>query len=102
MLTFLAAPLATLVLRSLRVGDGWGLGHYRDLATTGAGGALLVPASTALANSWRVAVDATLLALLLGGLVAAVVSRRPRAARPAARRSRCSTPSSCCRSASPR
>ena len=79
-LAFLAAPLATLVLRSLRVGDGWGLGHYRDLATTGAGGALLVPASTALANSWRVAVDATLLALLLGGLVSAVVSRLPRAA----------------------
>jgi thiamine transport system permease protein len=78
-LAFLAAPLATLVLRSLRVGDGWGLGHYRDLATTGAGGALLVPASTALANSWRVAVDATLLALVLGGLVSAVVSRRPRA-----------------------
>jgi len=78
-LAFLAAPLATLVLRSLRVGDGWGLGHYRDLATTGAGGALLVPASTALANSWRVAVDATLLALMLGGLVSAVVSRRPRA-----------------------
>jgi thiamine transport system permease protein len=78
-LAFLAAPLATLVLRSLRVGDGWGLGHYRDLATTGAGGALLVPASTALANSWRVAVDATLLALLLGGLVSAVVSRLPRA-----------------------
>ena len=78
-LAFMAAPLATLVLRSLRVGVGWGLGHYRDLATTGAGGALLVPASTALANSWRVAVDATLLALLLGGLVSAVVSRRPRA-----------------------
>ena len=49
-----------------------------DLATTGAGGALLVPASTALANSWRVAVDATLLALLLGVLVSAAVSRRPR------------------------
>jgi thiamine transport system permease protein len=78
-LAFLATPLATLVLRSLRVGDGWGLGHYRDLATTGAGGALLVPASTALANSWRVAVDATLLALVLGGLVSAAVSRRPRA-----------------------
>ena len=77
-LAFVAAPLVTLVLRSLRVGDGWGLGHYEDLATTGAGGALLVPASTALANSWRVAVDATLLALLLGVLVSAAVSRRPR------------------------
>jgi thiamine transport system permease protein len=78
-LAFVAAPLVTLVARSLRVGDGWGVDHYRDLATTGEGGALLVPASTALANSWRVAVDATLLAMLLGVLVAVVVSRRPRA-----------------------
>lgn len=76
-LAFVAAPLLTLVLRSLQVGDGWGLGHYRDLATTGEGGALLVPVSTALANSWRVAVDATGLAMLLGVLVALVVSRRP-------------------------
>jgi len=51
-LAFLAAPLATLVLRSLRVGHGWGLGHYRDLATTGAGGALLVPASPGREISW--------------------------------------------------
>jgi thiamine transport system permease protein len=78
-LLFVAAPLATLVLRSLHVGNGWGLGHYRDLFTTGEGGALLVPVTTALANSWRVAVDATLLATLLGVLVAVVVSRRPRA-----------------------
>jgi thiamine transport system permease protein len=77
-LAFVAAPLATLVLRSLRVGDHWGLGHYRDLFTTG-DGTLLVPVTTALANSWRVAVDATLLAMLLGVLVAVVVSRRPRA-----------------------
>ncbi len=76
-LAFVAAPLLTLVTRSLQVGDGWGLGHYRDLVTRGEGGALLVPVSTALANSWRVAVDATLLAVLLGVLVAVVVSRRP-------------------------
>jgi thiamine transport system permease protein len=77
-LALLVAPMLTLVLRSLRVGDRWGLGHYRDLAHTGEG-ALLVPVSTALANSWRVAVDATLLAVVLGALVAVVVSRRPRA-----------------------
>jgi thiamine transport system permease protein len=77
-LGLVAAPLLTLVVRSLRVGDAWGLDHYRDLATTGAGGALLVPVSEALANSWRVAVDATLLAMLLGVLVAVVVSRRPK------------------------
>ena len=34
-LLFVAAPLATLVLRSLRVDGRWGLGHYRDLVTTG-------------------------------------------------------------------
>ncbi|QWZ07260.1 iron ABC transporter permease [Nocardioides panacis] len=82
-LGFVAAPLLTLLLRSLRVGDTWGLGHYRDLAGTGGGAgqgtALLVPASTALASSWRVAVDATLLAMLLGVLVSLAVSRRPRA-----------------------
>jgi thiamine transport system permease protein len=77
-LAFVAAPLLTLVLRSLRVRDTWGLGHYRDLTGRGEGGALLVPVSTALANSWRVAVDATLLAMVLGVLVAAAVSRRPR------------------------
>ncbi len=78
-LGFVAAPLLTLTVRSLRVGDAWSLQSYRDLATTGAGGALLVPASEALANSWRVAVDATLLAVVLGLLVAVVVSRRARA-----------------------
>jgi thiamine transport system permease protein len=77
-LAFVAAPLVTLLVRSLRADGGWSLLYYRDLATTGAGGALLVPASQALANSWRVAVDATLLAMVLGVLVTLVVSRRPR------------------------
>jgi len=76
-LALVAAPLAALVVRSLRVEGGWGLGHYRALAGSG-GGALLVPATTALANSWRIAVDATLVALVLGFLVSVVVSLRPR------------------------
>ena len=78
----LAAPLVTLVVRSLRADGGWTLRSYRNLATRGEGGdggALLVPVTEALANSWRVAVDATLLAMLLGVLVSVVVSRRPRA-----------------------
>ncbi len=78
-LAFVTAPLLTLVTRSLQVGGAWSVQNYRDLATTGAGGALLVPVWEALANSWRVAVDATLLALVLGVLVSVVVSRRPRA-----------------------
>jgi thiamine transport system permease protein len=78
-LAFVAAPLVTLVVRSLHVDGGWTLRSYRDLGSTGHGSGLLVPVSEALANSWRVAVDATLLAMLLGVLVSVVVSRRPRA-----------------------
>jgi thiamine transport system permease protein len=80
-LLLVAAPLLTLVLGSLRVDGSWGLAHYRALDTTGAGNALLVPVSEALANSWRVAVDVTLLAMVLGILVAVVVSRTGRTRR---------------------
>ncbi len=80
-LALVAVPLLTLVLGSLRVDGHWGLDHYRALGTTGAGNALLVPVSEALANSWRVAVDATVLAMVLGILVAVVVSRTGRTRR---------------------
>lgn len=83
-LVLLALPLAALVLGSLRTGDGWGLDHYRALGTTGGRNALTVTVWEALGNSLRVAVDATVLALVVGCLVALLVSRRPR--RPAARR----------------
>ncbi|CAN5186765.1 iron ABC transporter permease [soil metagenome] len=71
-------PLAALVLGSLHVGEGWGLDHYRALGSTGEGSPLLVPVTEALVNSWRVAVDATLLAMVLGCLVSLVVSRSGR------------------------
>jgi thiamine transport system permease protein len=79
-LAFVAAPLLALVVGSLRVGDGWGLDHYRALdgRETETTTALLVPVTDALSNSWRVAVDATTLAMVLGCLVAIVVSRRGR------------------------
>jgi len=74
----LCLPLVNLVVRSLRVGDGWGLDHYAALGSTSSG----VPVSvwTALATSLRTALVATVLALVVGGLVALVVSRRPRRA----------------------
>ena len=75
---FLALPLLTLLLRSLRDAGGWGLGNYRSLGTTGGGNALTVPVWTALENSLRIAVDATLLALTLGLTVAFLVSRPAR------------------------
>lgn len=69
-------PILTLVLGSLSVGDGWGLANYRALTTTGDDQALLVPVTTALATSLRTAVDATWMALLVGGAVSLIVTRR--------------------------
>jgi thiamine transport system permease protein len=74
----LALPLATLVVRSLRVSGGWGLDSYTSLGTTGGGTALLVPVWAALDQSLRTAVDATLIALSLGLAVAFLVSRPAR------------------------
>jgi thiamine transport system permease protein len=81
---FLLLPLVSLVLASLDTGDGWGLAHYRDLETVGQGNALLVPVTTALWTSLRIAVIAAALALVLGCAVAFLVSRRWRT--PAGRR----------------
>jgi thiamine transport system permease protein len=74
-LVFLMAPLASLVTASLRRGDTWGLQNYRALGTTGARNALLVPATTGLANSLVIALAATVIALSLGSVVAYLVSR---------------------------
>ncbi len=79
----LGAPLGTLVLRSFRDGGRWSLAHYRALTTT-IGRALPVPVWSGIRNSIVVALEASLLALVLGVLVTLVVSRRPR--KPLARR----------------
>ncbi len=71
-----ALPLGNLVTGSLLVGDRWSLDNFRALSTTGQRDAILVPVTDALVNSLRIAVDATWMALLLGGLVAFVVTRR--------------------------
>ena len=78
----LALPLVHLVVRSLRTPRGWGLDNYAALTVPQ--DTLAVSALQAAGTSVRTAVDATVLALVVGGLVALVVSRRPR--RTAARR----------------
>ena len=75
----LALPLATVAVRSLRTPTGWGLDNYANLATTGGRNALSVTVWEATLTSLRVALDATVIAVVVGGLVALVVSRRPRA-----------------------
>ena len=77
-LAAVALPILTLVSGSLQVGDDWGLANYRALTTAGDEQALLVPVTAALATSLRTAVDATWMALLLGGLVSLIVTRRSR------------------------
>jgi thiamine transport system permease protein len=80
LLLLVAAPVAALVAGSLRVDGGWGTANYRGLSDADSGQALLVPVTDALVTSLRTAVDATWMALLLGGLVALVVTRRSRSA----------------------
>src|SRR5699024_9363401 len=76
--TLLLTPMVALVAGSLRTPQGWGLGNYLALGTTGGDNALSVTVWEAASNSLRIAVDATTLAVVMGALVALVVSRRPR------------------------
>lgn len=81
---FVLLPVGTLVWRSLRVGDGLGIDHFRALADPAAVPGGRVSVVQALENSVRTGVDATVIAMVLGLCVAIVVSRRPR--NPGARR----------------
>ncbi len=71
-------PLVNLVVKSLQVGGNWSLGNYAALSSTGGRNALSVTVWQATAISLKTAFAAALVALLIGGLVAFVVSRRPR------------------------
>ncbi|KLI99531.1 iron ABC transporter permease [Streptomyces sp. KE1] len=68
-------PLGVLVERALDAPGGYGLGYFRAL-TSADGGAFLVPPIDAVANSLQYAAVATLIALLVGGLAAAALTRR--------------------------
>jgi thiamine transport system permease protein len=70
---FLAMPLAVLVERSLRVGDGYGFDHYRAIVAETP--ALLVEPWQAAANSLLFALAATSIALAVGFLTAAGIAR---------------------------
>ncbi|ARQ68230.1 ABC transporter permease [Streptomyces marincola] len=71
----LVLPLAVLVERSLSGPDGYGLTHYRALAAED-GGTFAVPPLDAIGNSLSYAAVATLIALAVGGLAAAALTRR--------------------------
>ncbi|WP_398859653.1 ABC transporter permease [Streptomyces chengmaiensis] len=73
----LLTPLAVLVERSLDGPGGYGLHYYRALTTLDArGGAFLVPPIEAVWNSLEYALAATAIAVAVGGLAAAALTRR--------------------------
>ncbi len=73
----LVAPMLDLLLSSLHTGDGWGLGYYARLSST-AGTYLGATVWQAAVNSAVTALQATLIAVVLGLCVSFVVSRCPR------------------------
>lgn len=78
----LLGPAAVLVGRSLHGASGWGFDFYRALGKPGRTGALLVDPLQAVGNSAVFAGVATLVAMVVGLMAAAVIAyRRGRAGR---------------------
>ncbi|MFI1015681.1 ABC transporter permease [Streptomyces sp. NPDC020965] len=73
----LLLPLGVLVERSLATPTGYGFDYYRALGSIDErGGAFLVPPIDAVANSLQYALVATVIAVVVGGLAAAALTRR--------------------------
>ncbi|MFR9674604.1 ABC transporter permease [Streptomyces sp. TR02-1] len=72
----LAAPLVVLAARSLHSGGDWGFAFYRALLHHDGDSAFLVAPAEAIGNSLAFAAVATAVALLVGGLAAAALTRR--------------------------
>ncbi|MFF1421965.1 ABC transporter permease [Streptomyces sp. NPDC058280] len=76
-LLLILLPLGVLVERSLDGPGGYGFGYFRALGSVEAGGGtFLVPPLEAVWNSLRYALVATAVALAVGGLAAAALTRR--------------------------
>lgn len=76
-LLLVLAPLGVLVERSLDGPGGYGFDYYRALTGLDAsGGTFLVPPIDAVWNSLRYALVATVIALAVGGLAAAALTRK--------------------------
>lgn len=81
---FVALPLAVLVERSFRVGDGYGLEWYRSLSESARGSTLFVPPLEAIRTSLAYAALATVVATGIGVAAAvAIAVRRDRLGRAA-------------------
>lgn len=69
-------PVAAVMMRALRVGDGWGWENFTRLSTIGHDSVLFVPPTQAVANSLLYAVCAALIATVVGGVVAWLLGTR--------------------------
>jgi thiamine transport system permease protein len=76
MVVLLLGPLAVLVERSFATADGYGLTYYRALSQNDSGSTLFVPPWEAIGNSLAFGAAATVIALVVGGLAAAAMTRR--------------------------
>ncbi|TXJ07323.1 MAG: iron ABC transporter permease [Aeromicrobium sp.] len=74
----IAAPLLALTTRAVRFEGTWSLEYFRRLAAADEDPSIGVSLGEALSTSVRVAIDATLLAVVLGLWIALLVTRRPR------------------------
>ncbi|MEV5974395.1 iron ABC transporter permease [Streptomyces sp. NPDC051921] len=70
------APLGVLVERSLATPTGYGLDYYRALQHVDENGTFLVPMTDTIVNSLQYALVATAVAVVIGGLAAAALTRR--------------------------
>src|SRR5690625_2510512 len=75
-LGLLCTPLISFISRSFRTASGWGFDNYRNLITSTGDGFFTVPVGQALINSLRIALDATVIALVIGGPTSVVLSPR--------------------------
>ncbi|MFF2188780.1 ABC transporter permease [Streptomyces sp. NPDC058155] len=76
-LLLILLPLGVLIERSFDGPAGYGFDYYRALRSVEAsGGTFLVPPLEAVWNSLRYALTATVIALVVGGLAAAALTRR--------------------------
>jgi thiamine transport system permease protein len=76
MALLLGGPIAVLVERSLHTPTGYGIGFYRALDELHRGSTLFVSPISAIGTSLRYAVLATVLAVVVGGCAAIVLTRR--------------------------
>jgi thiamine transport system permease protein len=74
-------PLLALTERSLRVGDGWGLAHFRSLGAPTREAVLSVAPAVAVRNSLLFASAATITAMIIGTLAALAAVSGTRAGR---------------------